>query len=50
MAGNGGAGEEVDEEEHVVLVGVRGWDAVDDIVVAVDAVVLECAAVGGGEQ
>lgn len=50
MAGNGGPREEVDEEEHVVLVGVRRCNAIDDIVVAVDAVVLECAAVGGGEQ
>jgi hypothetical protein len=49
VARNGRPGEEVDEEELVVLVRVR-CHAVNDIVVAVNAVVLECAAVGRGEQ
>jgi hypothetical protein len=49
VAGNGRAGEEVDEEELVLLVGVRGG-AVDDIDVTVDTVVLKCVTVGGGEQ
>lgn len=48
MAGNGRSREKVDEEELVLLVGVR-LDAVD-VTVAVDTVIDECVAVGRGEQ